>query len=282
MILASLLVPLGWGINSSLIGHTSKKIGAMATGLGAQTLGLVLTLLLFLLFPGFTLPHNTWGFLLFNGVMGGFLFWLLCYVFSIAPASVVTPIIAIWTIIATLFGVIFLGEPFSLLKLVSIAIVALGIVLLTFDLEILKKRKIKMITPGTGIAVLLSFGLGLNAFISTFVVREVGWLSATAGIRVISVITILAVVAFQGRLQGLGKLSLKSRYVWVVAALDVLAFSSFNIALSSSNLSLVTILAALGPLVTAVTSIIFFKERPTLIQGIGGVTAVLGVVLFQI
>lgn len=282
MILAGILPPLGWGINSSLIGHSSKKIGSLATGLGVQTLGLVFTLALFLVFPNFNLPHSTWLQLLFNGVMGGMLFWSLCHIFSIAPASVVTPIIASWTIIAALLGIIFFGEPISALKLLAIPVVALGIIFLTLDLETLRRRKVKIITPGTGLAVLLAFAFGLNAFISTYVIKEIGWLSASADIRIITVLVMVAILASQGKTKSLGGASLKSRLVWVIAALDVLAFSSFNLALISTSLSLVSILAALGPLVTAATSVVFFKERLTLVQAFGAIIAVSGVVLFQV
>lgn len=282
MIFASLLPPLGWGVNSSLIGHSSKKIGALATGIGAQFLSLIITLTLFIFFPGLNLPSHTWLHLVFNGVMGGILFWTLCHIFSIAPASVVTPIIASWTIIAALFGVLLLGDPFSSLKLLAIAIVLTGIAFLTLDFSTLLKKKFKIITPGTGIAVLLALGLGANSFVSTYVIKEIGWLSATTEIRLITVITMVILLASQRKLGKIGDIPLRSGILWTIAALDVIAFSSFNLALLSTNLSLVSILAALGPLVTAATSILFFKERPSLTQVFGAVTAVTGVVLFQI
>lgn len=282
MFFFGLLPSLGWGINSSLIGYSSKKIGPLATGLGAQFVGLGLTLALFLFFPQAVLPQHTWLALVFNGVMGALLFWGLCHIFSLAPVSVVTPIIASWTIIAAILGIVLLGDPFSTLKLAAILIVGVGIIFLTCDPKTLRRKRVEIITPGTGMAIFLAFGLGVNSFISAFVIKEIGWLSATVGIRIITVMVLGWILLLRRRSDVL--VAVKAGYwpVWVIGLLDVVAFSSFNIAITSMNFSLAVILAALGPLVTIATSVSFFKERPTIVQALGAVMAVAGVVLFQV
>lgn len=218
---------------------------------------------------------------LFWGLMGGFssVIALLALYASLAlgPISIVSPLGALVSaIVPAVIGVIFLGESFSILGWVAIALALIAVVLVGFVPNSSKKGE--HIEPPKPRAILLAIVAGVGIGLAITSLARSPHDSGIAPIIVMrtTAALLLGVIVLIGLLRGQKASAtgaLISTKVWLTVsgagALDATANILFTLASRSGSLTVTGVLTALYPLGTILLARLVLKEHVARIQKIG-------------
>lgn len=271
---------LSTGVAWFLAGRIAKTVSPLVSTFLFQLIGIPFFILLF--------PFNTAPFaqvnipgLLAVGCYETFIMLLLFRAMREGDLSVTLPIIDVYAIVTFALGIIFLHESFTLLKIVGVLIVFAGIVLLSTNVTLKNLGSVFSARRGVLPALLASLGTGVYFFWVTILVRTSGWFYTALVIRIAIAVTALAVLVIKK--QVIKKTFVKLPWLWLIvgAALDVVAFSLYNAAVSIAETSYVTIITSTSSLVIVLLSVLILKEKLTRNQAIGVALAVGGLIILQ-
>jgi drug/metabolite transporter (DMT)-like permease len=268
-----LLTAVTYGAADFFAAIASRKIRVVEVTALASLSGLVILLLL-LPFMGGTFSGSAF----FWGLMGGLssVVALLCLYASLAlgPISIISPLGALVSaIVPAIIGVSFLGESFSLLGWVAIAVALVAVVLVGF-------------VPGENVtlpkprAILLAIGAGIGIGIAVSSLARSPHDSGIAPIIVmrttaallLGAIVLIAALRNKTSSAGDARTPITSRVLLTIAAagsLDAGANIFFTLASRSGSLTVVGVLTALYPLGTILLARLVLKEHVATTQKIG-------------
>lgn len=216
----------------------------------------------------------------FLGGFGGLIWLLFLYATKIGSVPVVIPVTNISIPLIALLGVFFLHESFSIFKGISIVLVLLGVILLSFDFKALRALQKKFVFTGVVPAFFAGLGMGTYSLFSTFLTRQYGWYNSSLLIRVGMVALTLCVIL-------IGRTSIKIKeipwkYVVGAAFVDTIGFAFYNIAITYGELSYVSVITSSCSVVTVLLSYLFLKEKLSRIQLFGFLFSIAGIILLQL
>ena len=251
----------------------SRKIRVVVVTALASITGLIVLLLLSPLL-GATFSNEAF----FWGLMGGFssVVALLALYASLAlgPISIVSPLGALMSaIVPAVIGVALLGESFTLIGWVAIAMAMVAVVLVGFipgeHVELPKPRAVILaIVAGTGI------GLAVTALARSpqdSGIAPIIVMRTTASV-LLGTIVLLGLLRRKLRAEASKPLSL-DRKIWLTVAgagaLDAMANIFFTLASRTGSLTVTGVLTALYPLGTIILARVVLKEHVAGIQKVG-------------
>lgn len=272
----SLLSLVSLGTGWFLISRSTKTISPILSSLLIQLVGIPALLFIIPFIPLDLSIDSIWPILLI-GVYESFVMLILFYAMKIGDTGVVLPITDGYAVITTILGVIFLQDEFS-------RFMALGFILLITGITLISVNITKKLTVKSGVipALISAVGTGIYFFFIGLALENSNWFTMALFIRISISITLTIILLLK-------KLDIKSeiknvewKYIISGAILDVIGFSFYNIAVTSSTVSYSTIMISAQSLIIVILSYFFIKEKITIKQWIGVIIALFGLIVIQL
>ena len=263
-----------WGTSDFGGGLISRRLDPAVAVLVSQALALagLLALLPFIRVPA--------GPYLLVGAAAGVVATLSLAAFyramATAPMSLVAPITAGGTGIPVLVGMI-RGERLGVLQLAGIVVTLVGIVLASGP-ELRSGSTVRRQALGFAIGAAVGFGVAYTLLAVAAGTSVYGTLLCQ---RIGGLIVLGPIVLRAGTLPGI---RLSVRRLTALAAIggcDIVANGSYALAASRGDLSVAAVLASLYPVVTALLARVVLAERLRMVQRIGVIAALGGVILLS-
>ena len=271
--LLGLCTAVTYGAADFFAAIASRKIRVVEVTALASLSGLIVLTIL-LPFMGGTFSSGAF----FWGLMGGLssVVALLCLYASLAlgPISIISPLGALVSaIVPAVIGVSFLGESFSVLGWVAIALALVAVVLVGFvpgeNVTLPKPRAIVLaIGAGIGIGIAVS-SLARSPHDSG--IAPIIIMRTTAAL-LLGAIVLISALRNRNSSAGEPRTPITSRVILTIAAagsLDAGANIFFTLASRSGSLTVVGVLTALYPLGTILLARLVLKEHVATTQKIG-------------
>lgn len=271
----SLLAVIGYSIISIYIGKVAQKHGAFWTSFWIQVLGLPLTLL-FVPFFGLQLAPDArlLPFVIF-GIGMTFTFLLYSKNLSIGPVSVVLSMLRLSNLLIFFLAILFLHERVTVIKVVSGFVMIFGVLLVSFDIRELLKRRVQTLTRAAPTIFLQIILQAISVLFLGFGIKEFGGFSSNVGGRLF-VVPMYLLLSLTRRKSKPGFTAASWRMLLFITVIDVVAFILYTSAVGLYELSFASMIQSTAPVFTAIIASIFFGERLTRTQKLGIMIAVLG------
>jgi drug/metabolite transporter (DMT)-like permease len=281
-ILSGLGAMFGWGTSDFLASSVSIKVGNIKAFFWAQLSGLFLMLtVLASILPRFDIAVQFWPLLLLS--VAGYLIGYLYYYksFEIGNLSVVAVVINLNAIFTMLVAYFVRGQRLTGLQLPAVALVIIGIILVSVNFDDLFKNKSVRLLAGVKEAIIASVGFGILCWpITDYLVEQVNWLWETITVRFLAIVFIISVSFFKKQNLSMPK-NIKNiwRTVIISGILEATAVLSLNYGFTVGDSILIAPIANSVAVVTVILAIIFLKEKITRMQLAGIILTIGGIVL---
>ncbi len=289
-VIAGLGGMFGWGFADFAAKKTVDKIGTIASLVLAHAFGTILLLgfvlaSIFVFRNPFTFPRTflEWLGLIFFGTLQTIVYFLVYKGFEKGQVAVLSPIFASFTGLVALFSVLFFGEVISGNLIPALIIIFFGIILLNLDPKYLSTKKLRIIgAPGVkevGCATLLA------------TIWTLGWDKFTGGkdwvmyaFLMYAFVTLSAYTISRYQKISLTKVKKGAfKFLWLIGLGEAVAYLALSLGYSSTSLtSVIALLSGAFSLPTIILAKLFLKEKITMIQTIGGLVIIAGIVLIAI
>lgn len=289
-ILAGLGGMLGWGLADFFAKKTIDQIGDIVTLAWGHVFGTIVLILMALFQFGVrgqevAIPDNlsTWLFLIIFGIAQAVVYLLVYKGFAKGPVGILSAVFASFSGITAILSIAVLGEAMGGYLFLGLVVLFVGIILINIDLTALRSRRLSfMKIPGfkeVGIATILAAFWTLSW--DKFVGGE-DWLSYALFMYLFMTIAILIV----SRVRNI-KLFVVKPSIWkfliLIGLCETVAYVAISVGYSSTPLtSVVALLSGAFSLPTIILARMFLKEKVTLIQTIGSLTIVAGIMLLSL
>ena len=279
-ILSGIVGMFGWGIYDFLGGIFAKQIGPFKSFFWSQLAGLISALLLafvftisinvpilvIILFPIAAIVYSAGYLFFFKG-------------FEIGHVSIVAATMNLWAVFTMLFAFIFMGQRLSTIQTLGVLMIISGVTLASLNWNDIRNQRFQL-SSGVKEAVLGAFFFGIFWNISEIISEEVGWLLTTLFVKFGIVLFLLIFSFLVKREIGLTKTSTKTKYtVVLMGIIKAGAVAVVNYGLTIGDAILITPIASALSIVTITLAIIFLKDKVTKLQGLGMITAIVGIIV---
>jgi drug/metabolite transporter (DMT)-like permease len=268
--LLGLLTALSYGAADFFAALAARRMRVVIVTCAASLSGLVLLLLLLpILGASFSQEAIFWGFL--GGISSIVALLALYASLALGPISIVSPLGALLSaIVPAAVGVVLLGERFSGLGWVAIAMALIAVVLVGFvpgeNVQLPKPRAIVLAMiagTGIGLAVVSLARSPQDSGIGPIIVMR------TTAFVLLGVIVLFSVL----RKSATAEIKQQGPKLWVLVAsagvLDATANIFFTLASRTGSLTVTGVLTALYPLGTILLARLVLKEKVAAVQKIG-------------
>lgn len=265
-----LCTALSYGAADFFAALAARRMRVVIVTCAASLSGLVLLLLLLpILGASFSQEAIFWGFL---GGLSSIVALLALYAsLALGPISIVSPLGALLSaIVPAAVGVVLLGERFSSVGWVAIALALIAVVLVGFvpgeNVQLPKPRAIVLAMiagTGIGLAVVALARSPQDSGIGPIIVMR------TTAFVLLGVIVVFSVL----RKSATAEIKNQGPKLWILVAsagvLDATANIFFTLASRSGSLTVTGVLTALYPLGTILLARLVLHEKVALVQKIG-------------
>ncbi len=271
---------VGWGIYDFLGGVFAKEIGPIKSYFWSQLAGLISVLLLAIVL-GVDLHISPMVIILFPIAAVvysiGYLFFFKG--FEIGNVSIVAATMNLWAVFTMMFAFLFMEQRLTATQTLGVLLILCGVTLASINWNDIRSRKFKL-SAGVREAVLGAFFFGIFWNISEIITEEVGWLLTTLLVKFGIVLFLLIFSFFIKREIGLTHVPAKTKtMVAVMGMIEAGAVAVVNYGLMIGDAILITPIASALSIVTISLAIIFLKDKITRLQGIGAMTAIVGIIV---
>ena len=279
-ILSGIVGMFGWGIYDFLGGVFAKQIGPFKSFFWSQLAGLIsafllafvftisihVPILVIILFPIAAIVYSAGYLFFFKG-------------FEIGNVSIVAATMNLWAVFTMLFAFIFMGQRLSTIQTLGVLMIISGATLASLNWSDIRNQRFQL-SSGVREAVLGAFFFGIFWNISEIISEEVGWLLTTLFVKFGIVLFLLIFSFLVKREIGLTKAATKTKYtVILMGIIEVGAVAVVNYGLTIGDAILITPIASALSIVTITLAIIFLKDKVTKLQGLGIITAIVGIIV---
>jgi drug/metabolite transporter (DMT)-like permease len=289
-VLAGLGGMIGWGAADFFAKKTTDAVGSITSLVWAHIFGTILIGIvalydfLYVGNPGY-FPIN-WGVLfglILFGALQCFIYFLVYEAFKKGQVSVLNPIFATFTGIVAIISFTFFKESVGVLKIVSLLITFFGIVLINSDSSTFVHRKfIFAKVPGfKEIAIATILAAIWTISWDRFVIGE-NWIYYTLYMYLFMT---ASAVFLASALKTSLRVKEKSiwKYFFFIGLGETVAYLSITLGYSSTSLtSIVALVSGAFSLPTILLAHIFLKERVPLIQRVGTLVIISGIILLSV
>jgi transporter family protein len=273
----------GWGIYDFLGGVFTKQIGSFKSLFWSQLAGLISIFLLAIVFkssvnvPALVIILSLIAAILYSA---GYLFFFKG--FETGNVSIVAATMNLWAVFTMLFAFMFMGQRLSALQTLGVLLIIFGAALASLNWSEIGNQRFQL-SAGVKEAVFGAFFFGVFWNVSEIISEKVGWLLTTLFIKfgIILFLLIFSLLVKQGI--GLAKISTKTKYViLLMGVIEAGAVALVNYGLTIGDAILITPIASALSMVTITLAIIFLKDKVAKIQGLGIVTAIVGIIVIAL
>jgi transporter family protein len=270
----------GWGVYDFLGGVFAKQIGPFKSFFWSQLAGLVSVFLLAFVFTtSFQIPILVIVLLPIAAMVysAGYLFFFKG--FEVGNVSIVAATMNLWAVFTMLFAFIFMGQRLSAIQTIGVLMIISGVTLASVNWNDIRNRKFQL-SSGVKEAVFGAFFFGIFWNISEIISEEVGWLWTTLLVK-FGIVLFLLVFSFLGKREiGLTKTAAAVKYtVLFMGMIEAGAVAVVNFGLTIGDAILITPIASALSIVTITLAVVFLKDKVTKLQGLGIVTAIIGIIV---
>jgi len=270
----------GWGIYDFLGGVFAKQIGSFKSLFWSQLAGLISIFLLALVFrssvnaPVLVIILSLIAAILYSA---GYLFFFKG--FEIGNVSIIAATMNLWAVFTMLFAFIFMGQRLSALQTLGVLMIIFGATLASLNWSEIRNQRFQL-SAGVKEAVFGAFFFGVFWNVSEIISEKVGWLFTTLFVK-LGIILFLVIFSLLAKQKiGLTKTSTKTKtIILLMGVIEAGAVALVNYGLTIGDAILITPIASALSIVTITLAIIFLKEKVTKIQGLGIVTAIVGIIV---
>ena len=270
----------GWGIHDFLGGVFAKQIGPFKSFFWSQLAGL---LSIFLLAFVFTVSLNVSVLVIILTAIAaiiysaGYLFFFKG--FEIGNVSIVAATMNLWAVFTMLFAFIFMGQRLSTIQTLGVLMIISGVTLASLNWSDIRNQKFQL-SSGVKEAIIGAFFFGIFWNISEIISEKVGWLLTTLLVKFGIVLFLLIFSFLVKREIGLTKTTKRTKYtVILMGIIEAGAVAVVNYGLTIGDAILITPIASALSIVTITLAIIFLKDKVTKLQGLGMITAIVGIIV---
>lgn len=282
----SLIPMVCWGTMDFLGAKLSRSAGELIGLVTFQFIGALMMIPLMVFFP----LHltQTLLYVLLLGIFNTGCWVAFMYAAKVGNISIVGPIGQSGYAIASILGIIFLHETVNLIKILSIIVIFLGITLLSVNWQEIKKLQPEIIYRGAIPAIFAAVDTGITFVLLAPLSRAVGWYYTSLVFRIsiaLSAFLIIIFCYFLNRKVNINNLNLKNfpyKLASGMALVDIIGFMVYNFAVSHYEVSYVMIIISASSMVTIFLAYIFLREKLRLLQKIGAIAVILGIIGLQL
>ncbi len=283
-IMLSLLSGIGgmfaWGIYDFLGGVFSKQIGPFKSFFWSQLAGSIFVLLLAFVFA-VSLHIPVLVIILFPAAAilysAGYLFYFKGL--EIGNISIVSATMNLWAVFTMLFAFIFMGQRLSAIQTLGVLMILAGVTLASVNWSDIRNQRFQL-SSGVKEAVLGAFFFGIFWNISEILSEKAGWLLATLLVKAGIVLVVLIFSFLIKREIGWTTAAPRTKSaVLLMGVIEAGAVAIVNYGLTIGQAILITPIASALSIVTITLAIVFLKEKVTRLQGLGMITAIVGIVV---
>ena len=279
-ILSGIAGMFGWGLYDFLGGVFAKQIGPFRSFFWSQLAGFISVLLLaFVLGASINVPILVVILLPIAAILysAGYLFFFKGL--EIGNVSIVAATMNLWAVFTMLFAFIFMGQRLSTMQTLGVLMIVSGATLASLKWSDIRNRTFQL-SVGVKEAVLGAFFFGVFWNISQVISEEVGWLRTTLFVKLGIVLCMLFFSLLAGREIALAAIPTRTKYaVALMGIIEAGAVATVNYGLTIGDAILITPVASALSVVTITLAIVFLNEKVTKLQGLGMVTAIVGIVV---
>jgi transporter family protein len=271
---------IGWGIYDFLGGVFAKQIGPFKSFFWSQLAGLISVLLLAFVFTtSIHVPILVIILLPIAAIVysAGYLFFFKG--FEIGNVSIVAATMNLWAVFTMLFAFIFMGQRLSTIQTFGVLLIISGVTLASVNWSDIRNQRFQL-SSGVKEAILGAFFFGIFWNISEIISEEVGWLLTTLLVK-FGIVFFLLIFSFLVKREiGLKKIATKTKSTIVLMGIiEAGAVAVVNYGLTIGDAILITPIASALSIATITLAIIFLKEKITKLQGLGIITAIVGIIV---
>jgi uncharacterized membrane protein len=289
-IVAGVCGMLGWGLADFFAKITIDKIGDVTSLAWGHIFGtsVLLVAALFRWTNGgeqiaFSPDFQTWLLLLLFGAAQATVYLFVYKGFGKGQIAVLNPIFASFSGLTAILSVLFFKEVVSGYVLLGLAVIFIGIILISTDFAALRARRFSVAhIPGfkeVGLATLLA------AFWTLFWDKFLGgqdWLTYTLFMYAFMTIVILLVAKYQRISLAVTKPGMW-KFLALIGLCETVAYLAISLGYSATSFtSIVALLSGAFSLPTIILARLFLKESITGLQTIGGIVVVAGIMLLSL
>ncbi|MGA3060057.1 MAG: DMT family transporter [Candidatus Bathyarchaeia archaeon] len=281
-ILLAIIAMMSWGVADFLAKIAIDKIGYRTSLVIDQTVNLVPVVIFAILF--FRMPSlsiDLTGIIVLVGISGIFGYIFLFRGFQKGDVSVVSPITASWSVVTILLVFFLLGETLMPIQIAGIITVFIGVFFASTNFAELKNSVKQGKSAGVLDAIIAMISWGISYALLRPIVAAVGPIMALLFLKLIATATLFS---WTGVTKTRISIPPKMIFLFIASAgiLDFLAYTTFNLSLSTQLVSIVSPIAATAPAVTVVLAYVFLKERIVSNQKLGIIAILAGLVLISL
>jgi bacterial/archaeal transporter family protein len=270
----------GWGIYDFLGGVFAKQIGSFKSLFWSQLAGFISIVLLAIVFrssvnvPVLVIILSLIAAILYSA---GYMFFFKG--FEIGNVSIIAATMNLWAVFTMLVAFIFAGQRLSALQTSGVIMIIFGATLASLNWNEIRNQRFQL-SAGVKEAVFGAFFFGVFWNVSEIISEKVGWLLTTLFIKFGIILFLLIFSLFVKQGIGLIKISTKTKNIilWM-GVIEAGAVALVNYGLTIGDAILITPIASALSIVTITLAIIFLKDKITKIQGLGIVTAIVGIII---
>jgi transporter family protein len=271
---------IGWRIYDFLGGVFAKQIGPFKSFFWSQFAGMAS--IFFLAFV-FTANVNVSTLIIILSVIAAILYaagYLFSFKgFELGNVSIVAATMNLWAVFTMLFAFIFMGQRLSAIQTIGVLMIISGATLASLNWSNLRNHGFQL-SAGVREAILGAFFFGIFWNVSEIISENIGWLSTTLLVKFGIILFLLAFSFLVKREINLSQVTTQTKYMLILMGIiEAGAVALVNYGLTIGDAILITPIASALSIVTITLAIIFLKERVTKLQGVGIVTAIVGIIL---
>lgn len=280
-IVLSLFPLFGWGASDYISSKLSKKYHSALVNLLLSAVGLLpgVVICLFLGFPEFT-AERLLGFWLASIALSiGFI--SMVRAFSRGATGIVAPIANSYAIITALIATLFLGEVLSFLGYAAMLLIILGIVLMTYKKDPSHNKKDFNYSVNLSVLAMITFGIGFALFGKY---SDQSWYQDNMLFQMVGTVNAFVIYAVWVKKDKISELrkGFTDPIVYLGGAVAIIGTLGLFGALDLlDNVSIPAAIAAASPLVTAFLAYRYDKEHLRLIQRVGSIAVVVGIIMIS-
>ena len=270
----------GWGIYDFLGGVFAKQIGSFKSLFWSQLAGLISIFLLAIVFrsrvntPVLVISLSLIAAILYSA---GYLFFFKG--FELGNMSIIAATMNLWAVFTMLFAFMFMGQRLSALQTLGVLMIIFGATLASLNWSEIKNQKFQL-SAGVKEAVFGAFFFGVFWNVSEIISEKVGWLLTTLFIKFGIILFLLIFSLLVKQKIGLAKTSTKTKtIILLMGVIETGAVALVNYGLTIGDAILITPIASALSIVTITLAIIFLKDKVAKFQGLGIITAIVGIIV---
>lgn len=270
----------GWGIYDFLGGVYTKQIGPLKSFFWSQLAGFTSILLLLFVFPtGLNVPVLVLILLPIAAILysAGYLFFFKG--FEVGNVSIVAATMNLWAVFTMLFAFLFMGQRLSGIQTLGVFMIIAGVTLASLNWSDIRNQRFQL-SSGVKEAVFGAFFFGVFWNVSEVISEEIGWLLTTIFVKLGIILFLLLFSLIAKRELDIRNAATKTKYVvGFMGIVEAGAVAVVNYGLTIGDAILITPISSALSIVTIALAIIFLKDKVTKFQGIGILTAIVGIVV---